>query len=387
MARRKTTESEQRKVALAFAGPGDSTIENTTDLLDDFLGFRNGEVPEDEVLDLRMAVPAVKSYLSSGMKSVVEWLDNYELAYDAIEDINEAPTKVTGDISKYAEHVEQSKDVNRSIIDFLIDNPDTQDHEKFLVLLWGEEGDENSEILLDLATTAGIKAIDLTAGLDDISFGDEEEEATPEPEPEPEPEKKPTRSRSRRAPASEEEPPWKDDEPKAESKPRSRTKKAEEIGPTPKDEPTLQEQLAEARNAFEDTDVKEALADYTIAVLTAHDMENAWVQWAEKVLPEGRERALVITKIQEAAMWANRVEPPTTKSSGDPQAAQNEAQEAPAEEKRGRGRPRTRSASQRAITEIWDEDLEKWVKAGRGRIPADAKTRKVDPETGDVIDE
>lgn len=388
MARRKAAQ-EQRKIAIAFAGAGDSTIENTADLLNDWLGFEDdGPIPDEDVLDIRMVVPAAKSYLSPGLKSVVAWLDHWELAYDAVENLNEAPSKATAEISKYAEHVEQSKDVNRSLIAFLDDNPDTQGFEKYLVLAWGAEGTdpgEDAEILLDLASSAGIEVRDLTAGLDTLGFGGEEEpEEAPAPDPEPEP-VKPTRSRRRAPSKTEEEPPFEPDPPKDEEKPAARrprttTKKAEEIGPTPKGEPTLQEQLGEARAAtFTDfSDERKFLES-----ASSHDMENAWVAWAEKRLPEGRERSLVITKIQEAAMWAYRVEP-TTKSSV-PQEAPESSESAVEEPKRGRGRPRTLSAAKRAVVEIWDDVDKEWVRAGRGRLPADVKTRKVDPDTGEVV--
>lgn len=60
-----------------------------------------------------------------------------------------------------------------------------------------------------------------------------------------------------------------------------------------------------------------------------------------------------------------------------------EPEEAP---KRGRGRPRTRSASERAVTEYYDEEAGEWVRAGRGRPPKGAETRKVDPESGAVVE-
>jgi hypothetical protein len=37
--------------------------------------------------------------------------------------------------------------------------------------------------------------------------------------------------------------------------------------------------------------------------------------------------------------------------------------------------------------EYYDEDAEEWVRKGRGRPPKDAKTRLVDPKTGDVVED
>ena len=47
---------------------------------------------------------------------------------------------------------------------------------------------------------------------------------------------------------------------------------------------------------------------------------------------------------------------------------------------------RTRSPQQRGVKEWLNENGE-WVKAGRGRLPKNVRTRTVDPKTGDVLSE
>ena len=419
MPRRSSAAQKQRKVALVFAGPGDSTLDNTSDLLDDFLGAKNGEMPDEDVLDIQIAVPVSKAFLAhKGFKTVIEWLDNHELAFDAITDITETPNNTVNDVAKYAESQTPSKNIPKSLMDWLRSKQEDGYDEARLVLLWGEEGDETSEIMLDLASSFDIKALDLTAGLDDISFdeSDEEEAAEPEPEPEPEPVKK-DRSRRRRSaepePTPEDvadaeaaaagDPPFEPTPPEEQTQPvekktrsrRASAPKAKEPEPTPEGEETLQETIARVKAEEAEIDPTDpALRQGTWTDFINERVALQHVSHARAILNrvgeflrdmEGLYAQQAFVRTIEASNWLTMLDAQEYVASTAPEEPAEVAQEAEEEPKRGRGRPRTRSASQRAVTEYYDEDEQTWVRAGRGRLPAGVKTRKVDPETGDVV--
>lgn len=136
--------------AVALAGPGDVTLAAAEALLDDWL-------PEN---DLTVFVaPAKRTH--KGLKNVIKWLDDVGQDYETEDD------PVTA----------------------LLATPEGT--ERYLVLLWGEEGDDATEDLLARATKEEIPVKDLTAGLDDLILEDEA------PAPAPEPEEKPRRGRAR----------------------------------------------------------------------------------------------------------------------------------------------------------------------------------------------
>jgi outer membrane biosynthesis protein TonB len=443
-------------LTLAFAGPGETTIENAKALLNDFVGLGPEDadgfpaIPDDDVLDLRLIFPATPDHLTDGVETVLEWTDYADLAYDVI--VGEEKDRAVRKAAKHAENEIEATNVNEALIKEL----KQAEGEAYLILLWGEEGeepDENAEVLLDLASSYDIKALDLTAGLDDIGFGDEDSSSEPEPEPEPEPEEeKPARgSRRRSKPEPEEEPeeekptrgrrrsleaeekPLEDKpepDPEPEQKPtRSRRKTTPE--PEPEDDSdSLDTQVAKARHAHNpQTDeeitngqikgiaAKQAAKARSIAPEIIHRfsfhpanadtapkheaVRSLAIEFAgalDALLPEGREKSLVLTKIEEAMFWANAsiARGGATAGPEKPQdePVQEDAQEAAEEPVRGRGRPRRdgspaqpRAAADKAVMEYYDEDAEEWVKKGRGRPPKDAKTRLVDPKTGDVVED
>lgn len=425
--------TEQRRIALAFAGTGESSDENTTALLNDYLGFgpedKDGfpEIPDDDELDLVIALPVSKEHLDGGLKSVVDWTDYAELAYDVITD--GTTPRGSKAVLDNAENVEEAKNVNETLIEWLQDAKD-DGYEPTLVLLWGDDEtpDPNAEVLLDRATALEFKVLDLTAGLDTLGFGPEDPEGAAEPEPEsapepdPEPEK-PARGRRRRSLEAEEKPledrpkdPDPEPEPEPEPEKPARASRKKPTVPAwedePKDEPT-----PEPENKVDDS----AVADIAIkAISVARDAKGKTISpdiqafftfnpspenfpnheavrrvalefagAVDALVPNGAEKAEVLRKIQEAMFWANA----GIARGSAPAAAPEEGQETAEQPSRGRGRPRSdgspaqpRTAADKAVTEIWDEAEEKWVKKGRGRLPKDAKTRLVDPETGEPID-
>lgn len=127
--------------AVGFAGAGEIDPKAIAALLDDWL-------PQD---DLVVFLPEKVSRSAKGLKAVRTWM----------------------------EEVEQDFMVTGALVEDLV----SADADKtFMVLLWGDEGDENSEDLLQAALAAGIPVKDLTHALDDLRI----EEETPETEDSPE---------------------------------------------------------------------------------------------------------------------------------------------------------------------------------------------------------
>lgn len=187
-------------ITLAFAGPADVTPEAIKALLNDYLGFGPEDadgfpVPSDREIEL--IFPLRADHLSQGLLNVLEWSADVDVPFLAVTDKAESNDAVN-ELSEDAVEVIKATNVNAKIIEMLAG----AEGEGVLVLLWGEgddAGDEDTEMLLDLALAENVKVVDLTAGLDDMTFADEE----PEPEPDPEP-AKPARGRGRRAAAKEE---------------------------------------------------------------------------------------------------------------------------------------------------------------------------------------
>jgi len=208
-------------ITVAFAGPADATIEATKALLNDYLGFGPEDAdgfPEPSDRDIELIFP-LHDNLPKGLENVLLWSEYADLPFTAV--LDEAKSLDDDALILRPDDTIKVANVNAKIVDML----SHATGEGVLVLLWGEgddAGDDETEALLDLALAEGIKVLDLTAGLDDITFS----EAEPEPEPEPEP--KPAR-RSRRGAAASEPAPAEESTPQ-EEKParRGRARKTEE---------------------------------------------------------------------------------------------------------------------------------------------------------------
>lgn len=144
---------------VAFAGPGETTEENVKVLLDRWLPQGVAEV----------IVPERVPRACKGLKTTVSWLTE-EFGEDALT---------------------RTKDIIGELKEAKADD----EVETYLVLLWGDEGDPDSEALLSAATDLGIPVKDLTAGLDDVQF--EEDPPAPDPDPEPPKRERKTRGKSR----------------------------------------------------------------------------------------------------------------------------------------------------------------------------------------------
>jgi hypothetical protein len=181
-------------MVVVFAGPGDASEELVKAELDDFL-------PDDVEA---VVVPSQIGRKQKGLKNVLAYLED-EFGEDGVERTDDLLKELT--------------DAKNGV----------------LVLLWGPDGDPETSELLEKALDAKIPCKDLTDGMDDITFKDEEAEP-PAPEPEPEPQRRTRRTRSSASsgdakPAEERTKPQADEKDEAPRRTRTRGK------PRPADEP------------------------------------------------------------------------------------------------------------------------------------------------------
>ena len=255
-------------ISLAFAGPADVTPEAIKALLNDYLGFGPDDadgfpLPSDREIEL--IFPIQEEHLSEGFMNVIEWSGYADLPFTAITDKADQSTVVANIIEDAAE-VFGVSNVNAKVIDMLAH----AEGEGVLVLLWGEgddAGDEDTEMLLDLALAENVKVVDLTAGLDDMTFAEEE----PAPEPEPEPAKPARRTPgSRRTTAARDE-----SEPEKPARRGSR-RAAAEPEPDPEPEPAKPARRGRSRKSEEPlVQPEEPLVDEPVAVEPAKPARRA----------------------------------------------------------------------------------------------------------------
>jgi hypothetical protein len=153
------TETPEQDWTVVFAGPGEVTAENVKVNLERWL-------PEHVAA---VVLPTKIPRDHKGLKVVDAWLSHKD---------NFGP-----------DGVDRVEDLNHFLVAPPLDLADTQ---LYLVVLWGEEGDEETEALVRIAAELEIPTKDLTAGMDDVLFEDKPE---PEPEPEPTPARRSRRTR------------------------------------------------------------------------------------------------------------------------------------------------------------------------------------------------
>lgn len=353
-----------RNILLGFAGPGEVSLNNVKDLLRDKLGLG----PEDskglptfpgDVEEIRVVIPAAEAYWNPTLELLLEWTVAYaDLPYEVVYDHE---TRENRQIIDEAEEAIPARNVSAAMIDRLVEGQNDGDDVK-LIVAWGTDGDDRTELLVDHALVKDIKVLDLTAGLDDLHIA-----GSGEPEPEPEPEEKPTRRSRRTAKAA--EPADKPAEEPVKPPRRGKPRKAAEASPAPAVAATdgsVEEDVSRARQAaqkateVDDDPVRRAL------LAAAHYVAAQDAMYAARNVAEAIEPSPLSLLLAEAV----------------------EAYQPP---KRGPGRPRkdgspakARGPEDRAVKEWLTEDGE-WVKAGRGRIPKGVHTRTVDPQTGEVL--
>lgn len=387
----------KQPITLAFAGSADTDPENVKALLNDWLGFGDEDgdgffEPSDR--EINLIFPITREHLSDGLETVLAWAEKADLPYVAVADNKRS--RATEGILKDAEEVVHASNVTAGVVD-LLKKADSVGDEVHVILLWGDEGSEQAELLLDAAEQAGIKAKDLTAGLDDISFGEqpqaEEPEEEPEPEPEPEPEApKRGRRRGRRSdpeevepeeePLTEEEP----EEPKQEEPKRGRrSRKADpepEADPVEqdiadqKDDEDLEQQVNRAAQKVqrETAPVSDKEIDLILIgnalegaynAFRLEDERNAVINQAEvrhRPLTDLLAKALNIVADAVHDREAEKPEQPVAKAAEE----KTEEPEEQSSGRRRRGRPRDESKTFAFLV----DDEGNYSRRGRGRIPA-----------------
>lgn len=397
-------------ITLAFAGHGDVDLDNVKALLNDFVGLGEEDkdgFPKESPREIRLIFPLTKAHLSDGIDTVLEWTEYADLPYEVITDKekNRAVDKIVRD----AEDTQFVANVTAKTVEIL----QRAEGDKYLILLWGADGSEEAELLLDAAEQAGITAKDLTAGLDDLAFGEDEQQEEPEPEPEPEPEE-PKRGRGRRGRKPEPEPLEESEEelteedtakpePEPEQPKRGRGRKAAEPEPEAEEKPeeeeeekptrgrrgrkaaepepeaeTLEQEVSRAAHQAQQqaAPVPEADVDLLLVRAALEGAFNAFRLEDERnaVINQADVRYRPLTELLQKALHTLG-EDPKQEAGYEALAAQQEdeePEEAPEEQeapRRRRGRPRDESKTY-AYLEDEDGNL---TRRGRGRIPAGQK--------------
>jgi hypothetical protein len=365
--------SSLKNVTFGFTGAAEVEPNNLKDLLDDKFGFgplvldpktrvKWPEWPEDiDAIDL--AVPITEKQYTETVRMMLEWAEHVGINLTVFSD---GSVDDRDDVFTDAKVID-AKNANMALIDYLVDER-SKGHEVYLIVTWGENGDDHTEILVDLAHAAKIPVLALDRGLDDLEFKD-----TPEPEPEPE-EERPRRGRRRSEPEEGTTDDAPDDRPR-----RGRARKTTETAPEPAEtssDESLETEVSRARmRAEKPADSPEDAGDVVMRALVdarrlvrSLDSCHAAMTRKEDIAPSA------LYQLIEEAIDTYRDQPAAAKKVG--------------------GRPRKdgtaaqpRTPAQRGVKEVWDDEAGSWKPAGRGRLPKDAKIRTVDPKTREVIED
>ena len=369
-----------RKVLLGFAGPGKVSKNNVKDLLKDYLDLGPEDAkglpayPEDAD-EIRVIIPAGDAYLTPTVKLLLEWTDEYaEFPYEAIYDEETRKNRV---VLEHAEEMIEARNIGAALVERLVQGSKDGD-EVTLIVAWGDEGDDHTELMVDLALAKNITVKAVDQGMDDLVFGDPKDD---EPESEPE---RPTRRGRREAKEAEPE--------STEEKPRRRRgapRKAAETSPEPAEgvvPGSVEAEVSHARQrAQKATDAAPVDTDGDIvlqALIASFNLVKSLDSCHAAMTLKGKPEPSALTNLLREAI---------EKQSGQTSASEEAPESDDASPKGGRPRadgtpPRKRTAAQRGVKEWQDEEGE-WHRLGRGRPPTDVPLRTVDPKTGDVISE
>lgn len=363
------------KVALLFAGQGDSTFANTAELLNDYFGIEadtDADYDGDTVEFGKVFFLLTEEKPSKGLDSLFDWADWLGLDYDLLVPTNFKENRYNKSYFKYARDIIDADDAAIEAGVFLEEIQEEGVMTPLVVFAWGDEPSEADFDLLEEVTSREVKAVDITAGLDDLIL---QPEAEPEPEPEPEPEKPARRSRAK-----------KDPEPEPErAKPARRTRAKNTPSPS-----RIEEEIVSAldKGAEEEAEnnarVEESLKALETGETTGVVMKR--VNKANLLAAFDNMRNLVVALVEalpddmEFELNVPYTVPPAPQIEVETPAKE----EKPAEPvKRGRGRPR--NPEPKPVKEYSTDDGG-WVRAGRGRPPAGVDVRWVNPETGEEVD-
>lgn len=357
------------KVALVFAGQGESHFANTAELLNDYFGIEgdlNDTYDGDEVEFGAVYFVLTEEQPSTGLNSLFDWADWLGLDYSLVVPEKYKETRYSKSYFKYASEI-----IDERVIGDFVSDINTG-LEPLFVFAWGDEPVDADFDLLEAAMHDDYKALDVTAGLDDLILEPDESEKEPEPEPEPEPEEKPKRSTRSRKPKTEPEP-----EPEDADEGVEEDAAAMAIdptgGPNVETRPFTPEETAALDAAEKSLDALERgeatarvvmkrvnKANFLAAFENMHVVVKAFVD----ALPDDMEFELDVPVIIPGGGSTVEVAEP----------------EKP---KRGRGRPR--NPNPKPVKEYRTDEGD-WVRAGRGRPPAGVEIRWVNPETGEEVD-
>jgi hypothetical protein len=375
--------STKPPITLAFAGNADVDPDNVKALLNDLVGLGDEDekgIPEASDREIFLIFPVTRDHLNKGLNTVLEWSEYADLPFVAVADNKRSPK--TEDILREAQEVVHASNVTAGVIDLLKEADSNGDDVK-VILLWGEEGSPEAELLLDAATDAGFKAFDLASGLDDIAFGDPEEE--PAPEPEPEPEEKPKRGNRRGRRSAEPEPMEPEEQPLTEEEPKEAPKRrGRKTEPDPVEE-DIEEQVNRAARSVQgksEAGTGKPLVDQEIDLLLVRAaLESAYAAFRlederNAVINQADVRERPLTELLRKAL--HTLGDDETPAKEDPSASEK-AEEPEAEEK-GEEAPRRRRGRPRDEEKTFDflEDEEgNLTRRGRGRIPRGQKVVKL----------
>lgn len=174
-------------VVLAFAGDGEIAWEGAASLLDDLLeGFPKGAKIE-AILPLTAATESATQAL------FVKFCNTVEIPYTVVTD-GELLSKPQRQIWKNSADDRESEDPAHAVVSRLVAAAQADKTATLIVALGGEldEADELTAALIEEALDHDILVLDICAGLDDITFADDEpepveEEETVEADPETDP--------------------------------------------------------------------------------------------------------------------------------------------------------------------------------------------------------
>jgi hypothetical protein len=386
----------KKTITLAFIGSAKVKPLTIQSAMNDWLGLgapdSEGYFEESEKYEIRLLFPAGPQHWNDALEDVWKWSAQAALPYDLILDKNGKSDDLEY-VVEDADEVHEVTNVSKALVDTLAD---VKSDEKYVIALWGDEGDDEADAVMTFAEAADIRAKDLSAGLDDLQFGDEEEEE-PEPEPEPEPERPSRRRRGAKpeeeAPAEEEKPRRRrgakpepveqeqsldedeealDDEPVQpepvkEEKPKA-TRKAKDK-PAPEPEPVKDEPVAEEKSWGEAGAGHVAKAEIPSVVFEA-------LQQARKYLTLIEQASAALKQVDDTpsplrALLGEALSALENLQNGEPTTVEPVSVEAKAEEPKRRGRPRTK---EEVFPYLHNEEEGTYRKAGRGR-PRRGETR------------